>query len=111
MLRPDVLRDKRDFDRLYRKGSKVHGRHLVIIFARNDKGYTRKAFLASKKVGNAVARNRARRLMKEAFRSVAPRVRQGYDIIFVARSTITSAGCPQVTKTMTASLTKGKLFK
>jgi ribonuclease P protein component len=111
MLKPDVLRDKRDFDRLYGKGTKVHGRHLVIIFAKNGKGYTRKAFLASKKVGNAVARNRARRLMKEAYRSLAPRVRQGYDIIFVARNTIVTAGCREVTNTMTASLTKGKLFK
>jgi ribonuclease P protein component len=111
MLRPDVLRDKRDFDRLYKKGAKIHGRYLVIIFAKNGREYNRKAFLASKKVGKAVARNRARRLMKEAHRSLAPRIRTGYDILFIARNTITDASCPEVQKTMKASLKKGKLLE
>ncbi|MDR2163588.1 MAG: ribonuclease P protein component [Clostridiales Family XIII bacterium] len=111
MLGPDVLRDKRDFDRLYRKGAKVHGRYFVIIFARNGRSYNRRAFLASKKVGNAVARNRARRLMKEAHRSLASRVKIGYDLLFIARNTIAGAGCPEVTRTMKASLSKGKLLE
>jgi ribonuclease P protein component len=111
MLRPDVLRNKRDFDRLYKKGTKIHGKHLVIIFAKNGKCYNRKAFLASKKVGKAVARNRARRLMKEAHRSLAPRVKAGYDILFIARNTIIGTGCPEVAKTMRTSLSKGGLLK
>jgi ribonuclease P protein component len=111
MLRPDVLRNKRDFDRLYKKGTKAHGKYLVIIFVKNGTNHNRKAFLASKKVGKAVARNRARRLMKEAYRSVAPRLKDGYDILFIARNTILNAGCREVTNTMTGSLTKGKLFK
>jgi ribonuclease P protein component len=111
MLRPDVLRDKRDFDRLYRKGAKVHGRYLVVIFAKNGRSYNRKAFLASKKVGKAVARNRAKRLMKEAYRSLAPQVRAGYDLLFIARNTIVGAGCPEVTGNMKTSLSKGKLLE
>jgi ribonuclease P protein component len=111
MLRPDVLRDKRDFDRLYKKGVKVHGRHLVVIFAKNGRGHNRRAFLASKKVGKAVARNRARRLMKESHRSLAPRLKTGYDILFIARNTIVGAGCPEVAKTMKTSLKKGGLLK
>jgi len=111
MLRPDVLRNKRDFDRLYKKGVKVHGKYLVIIFVKNGTRHNRKAFLASKKVGKAVARNRARRLMKEAYRSVAPRLKEGFDILFIARNTILGAGCREVTNNMTASLTKGKRFK
>jgi ribonuclease P protein component len=110
MLRPDVLRDKRDFDRLYKKGAKIHGKYLVVIFAKNGKGSTRKAFLASKKVGNAVARNRARRLMKESYRLLSPNLKPGYDILFIARNTIVERGCPEVMKTMKTSLIKGKLF-
>jgi ribonuclease P protein component len=111
MLRPDVLRYKKDFDRLYKKGAKIHGRHLVIIFAKNSRRYNRRAFLASKKVGKAVARNRARRLMKEAYRGLASRIRSGYDILFIARNTIADANCPEVQKIMKASLTKGKLLE
>jgi ribonuclease P protein component len=111
MLRPDVLRDKRDFDRLYKKGAKIHGKYLVLIFVKNGREYSRKAFLASKKVGNAVARNRARRLMKEAYRIFSPHLKPGYDILFIARNTIVDRGCPEVEKTMKASLIKGKLFE
>jgi ribonuclease P protein component len=110
MLRPDVLRDKRDFNRLYKKGAKIHGKYLVVIFAKNGRDYNRRAFLASKKVGNAVARNRARRLMKEAHRMLSPNVKAGYDILFIARNTIVDKNCPEVVKTMKASLAKGKLF-
>jgi ribonuclease P protein component len=110
MLRPDVLRDKRDFDRLYRKGAKIHGKYLVVVFVKNGGDSNRKAFLASKKVGKAVARNRARRLMREAYRDLAPRLKTGYDILFIARNAIAGAGCPEVEKTMRASLIKGNLF-
>jgi ribonuclease P protein component len=111
MLRPDVLRDKRDFDRLYKKGAKIHGKYLVVIFAKNGKGYGRRAFLASKKVGKAVARNRARRLMKESYRTFSKRLKPGYDILFIARNTIVDKACPEVAKTMKASLIKGKLIE
>jgi RNase P protein component len=49
--------------------------------------------------------------MKEAYRSVAPRLKEGFDILFIARNTIVGAGCREVTNNMTASLTKGKRFK
>jgi ribonuclease P protein component len=111
MLKPDVLRYQKDFDRLYKRGAKIHGKYLVVMFIRNGGDSNRKAFLASKKVGKAVARNRARRLMKEAYRSLAPRLRTGYDILFVARNTIAGADCPEIVKTMRVSLKKGKLLE
>jgi ribonuclease P protein component len=111
MLRPDVLRKKKDFDRLYKKGAKVHGRYFVVMFAKNGRKYNRKAFLASKKVGKAVARNRARRLMKEAHRSLAPQLKTGYDILFIARNTMVGTRCPEIEKAMRASLIKGKLLE
>ena len=43
------------------------------------------AFVAGRRVGGAVVRNRARRILRAAWRELAPRVRHGYDIAFVAR--------------------------
>ena len=68
MLKKNVLRYRRVFDRIYRKGKSVSDRYVVVFFMKNNLRYTRTAFLASKKVGNSVKRNRARRLMKEAIR-------------------------------------------
>ncbi len=92
MLKNDVLRTKEDFDKIYR--GKPSGSRYVVVFSRkNGLACKRKAFLASKKVGNSVRRNRARRLMREAYRQVEPRIPNGYDLLFIARSTITEDNC------------------
>ena len=110
-LRPDVLRYKRDFDRLYKKGRSSGDRYVVVFYLANGQGHTRKAFLASKKVGGAVARNRARRLMKESFRKIEHGIRPGMDILFIARSTIAGTGCAEVEASMRSALKKCGLLK
>ncbi len=100
MKRPDVLRYKKDFNRLYSRGKSSGSRYVVVFFANNKLDFNRKAFLASKKVGNSVARNRARRLMKEAFRQMEAEMPVGYDLLFIARSTISEAKCEDVLKSI-----------
>lgn len=46
------------------------------------------AFVAGRRVGGAVERNRARRVMRAAWRELAPQARKGYDVAWVARGTI-----------------------
>ena len=88
-----TLRNQRDFSRVYNKGMSRGSRLVVVLYRKNNLDYTRTAFVSSKKVGNSVERNRARRLMKEAYRSLKDRVASGYDIVFVARNTI--GGCKE----------------
>ena len=93
MLRTNVLRKKADFDALYKKGKSAGDRYVVVFVRPNEVGHGRKAFLASKKVGNSVERNRARRLMKEAFRNILKDLKilknvENLDVIVIARSTI-----------------------
>jgi ribonuclease P protein component len=111
LLKPDVLRDQRDFNKLYSKGKSVHSRYLVLIYIRNGFSFNRYAFLASKKVGNSVKRNRARRLMKESFRAYREEVKQGFDILFIARNTIDGVKCAEVWQSMKNTLTKSDLLK
>ena len=68
MLKKEILRKKSDFDAIYRAGESVPDRYVVLFYRKNDLPYTRTAFLASKKVGNSVQRNRAKRLMRESYR-------------------------------------------
>ena len=49
------------------------------------------AFVAGRRVGGAVSRNRARRILRAAWRELAPRVVDGYDVVLVARASIAGA--------------------
>jgi len=110
-LRPEVLRYKRDFDRLYKRGRPAGEKYVVVFHVSNGLGYSRKAFLASKKVGGAVARNRARRLMKEGFRKIESEILTGRDILFIARREIADAGLREVEQSMLRALKKSGLIK
>ena len=79
-------------------------RYVVVFYKANSLPYNRTAFVASKKVGGAVARNRARRLMKESMRLTEIQLPEGYDYIFIARNTIKDAKCPQVRRSMEEAL-------
>lgn len=111
MLRPDVLRNKKDFSSLYKKGKSVGERYVVLFYRKNGLAFNRKAFLASKKVGKSVVRNRARRLMKESYRSLEEFLPAGYDMIFIARHTICDRKCADVKKSIEAAMRKSGILK
>lgn len=75
-----------DFRRLYNRGKAVTDPALVIYYSKNRAGICRIGITTSKKIGNAVERNRSRRVIKEAFRKVCPDLNPCYDIVMVARS-------------------------
>jgi len=111
--RPDVLRSRRDFDRLYKRGRSVADRYVILFFIPNGCPSNRKAFLASKKVGGAVARNRARRLMRESLRLMAKdeMLKGGYDLLFIARNTIGGRKRQEVEASMKNALKRGNILK
>ena len=75
-----------DFRRLYNRGKAVTDPALVVYYSKNRAGICRIGITTSKKIGNAVERNRSRRVIKEAFRNVCPQLNPCYDIVMVARS-------------------------
>ena len=99
-----TLRKQSDFSRVYKQGKSRGSRFAVILYRRNGLKFTRTAFVASKKVGNSVQRNRARRLMRAAYRAVEPNVKSGYDIIFVARAAINGCKEPEVERQLKKTL-------
>ena len=58
---------------------------LILLVRENGLAVSRFGFVASKRVGNAVVRNRRRRLMREVIRLHLPQIRGGSDCLFVAR--------------------------
>ena len=99
-----TLRKQSDFSRVYKQGKSKGSRFAVILYRRNGLKYTRTAFVASKKVGNSVERNRSRRLMRAAFKAFEPNIKSGYDIIFVARAAIIGCKEPEVERQLEKTL-------
>ena len=109
MLKKEILRKKSDFDAIYKAGESVPDRYVVLFYRKNDLPYTRTAFLASKKVGNSVQRNRAKRLMRESYRLNEDRFSSGYDLIFIARNTIGGKKLRDVEQSLMNAAARGKV--
>lgn len=99
-----TLRKQKDFNRVYRKGESKGSKYVVVLYKKNNLGYTRTAFVSSKKVGNSVERNRSRRLMRESYYSVSEYIKEGFDIVFVARNTINGAHQSEVQRSVYGAL-------
>ncbi|MEA2040778.1 MAG: ribonuclease P protein component [Thermodesulfobacteriota bacterium] len=79
------LLNREDFVNVSRSGRRYHTRHFVLIFKQNGIGVTRLGITVSKKTGNAVQRNRIKRLIREFFRLNKSYLPQGYNIIAIAK--------------------------
>ena len=73
-------------------GQRHHTRHYTIIFKKNGLGVTRLGITVIKKIGNAVKRNRVKRLVREFFRLNKSYFPQGYDIVVAARKNASYLG-------------------
>lgn len=103
MLKKNVLRKNKDFSVIYKRGKSIGDRFVVIFYRPNGLTYNRTGFLASKKVGNSVQRNRAKRLMKESYRKMEGKLPTGYDFIIIARNTINGKKCAEVEKSLASA--------
>ena len=83
LQRADRVRRRPEFERAYGTGIRIHGRLMMLFVVPNGGTEPRLGVAASKKVGSAVERNRAKRLARELFRR--HKVAAGLDIIIVPR--------------------------
>ena len=75
-----------EFDKVVRNGRSHAGREFVLyVFPRGGEGAPRLGQSVSRKVGNAVERNRVKRVVREAFAIEAPRLPDGSDAVVIAR--------------------------
>lgn len=93
-LRPsDRIKSRADYQRAQERGRKHHTPHfLVVAFVREEGGPARIGITVTRKVGNAVQRNRVKRLVREVFRLERTRFPAGCDVVFIAKS-----GAPTLT--------------
>ena len=105
----ETLKKNDDFQRVY-KGRKTKADPFLVVYVlENTCGYNRLGISASKKVGNSIQRNRAKRLMKESYRLNAEKFLEGYDLIFIARNTINGKKQKDVEKSLLNAAKRGKV--
>lgn len=82
------LKENYDFRRVYNKGKSFVCPYFAVYLNPNKRQYSRLGITVSKKIGNAVKRNRAKRLITAAFGTVCPKINSSYDFVIVARTRI-----------------------
>jgi ribonuclease P protein component len=85
------LRRSSDFERIKHEGRLLKGSLMLIRLAPGLEGITRVGCIVSKKNGNAVKRNRVKRMFRAAARAAA-KLPEGYDMVFIPRSAILVVG-------------------
>jgi ribonuclease P protein component len=83
------IRRRPEFLQIYEHGVKIRARLMTVVVLRNDRGWSRLGIAATKKLGGAVVRNRAKRLVRELYRhgDVPP----GFDIVVIPRPDLLNA--------------------
>ncbi len=95
-----AINKNREFNKAYKKGKSYVSSLLVVYVIKSRYPFLRLGITTSKKVGNAVKRNRARRLLKESFRLLDVDKNLNLDIILVARSKTPYSDMNKVKKEM-----------
>ena len=101
-----VLNRNYEFQRVYRSGKSMVSPILVTYVRKRKGGKIITGISASKKIGCAVERNRARRLIKAAAREILPEVDGSFDIVFVCRGATVRSSSTAVAAVMRQHLKK-----
>lgn len=92
---------KRDFTRVMQGGKRcTHGFFVVTAIHRGDGEPARLGLAVSRRIGNAVRRNKVRRRLKESFRLSLPLLSTGWDVMVVARPGAFDAPFTQVNESL-----------
>jgi ribonuclease P protein component len=82
------IRKRRDYLRIYQEGGRIGSSNFIAILGNNQSGKTRLGIAVNKKIGNAVTRNRIKRLIRECFRLRKDGIPHSKDIVIIAKRDI-----------------------
>jgi ribonuclease P protein component len=111
MQKENRLAFRRDFQKVYRFGRSVANSQFVLYQnSRKEDGPSRLGISVSKKVGNAVVRNRIRRVVKEIVRLRLSELKTGLDLVLIARKPVAEMDYHQIEKSLNHILKKADLI-
>lgn len=110
MRREHRLRSSTSFDDVVERGEQVTGPGFVLYYARREGQHRpRFGFSVSRRIGGAVVRNRVKRLLREACRSLIPRL-AGADVVVVARPPLVGMPLPDLTQALEEAAARAGLI-
>ena len=81
----EKIRKRTEYTSIYQHGKRTYARHFTVVAKKNELGYGRLGITVSKKVGNAVRRNRIKRLIREFFRLNKTQLVASQDIVVIGK--------------------------
>ncbi len=99
------------FKKVYTEGRYYVEEFLVVYIIKNSTEYNKVGFSVSKKVGKAVIRNRAKRMMKENYRMLEEKLKKGNDIVITGRAKTSQADYGDIKKNLESAFTRARLLK
>ncbi len=103
MQKTVILNQNRDFLQLYHRGKKIVSPHMVIYLRKTRRKYNRLGITVGKKVGCAVKRSRARRVIRQAYRETECLLPVGIDMVIVALPSIVDVRSTQLSDYLAGS--------
>ena len=100
MKRCYSLKRNKEFRYAYRAGRSVGTKSMVLIYAKGKQDEIKIGFSVSKKLGNAVTRNRIKRRLREAVTPLIPDLKRGYKIVIIAKMPILTDKLPAIASGM-----------
>jgi ribonuclease P protein component len=104
------LRHAADVALVRKQGQSWRHPFVILLIHKNNLGVSRFGFTASRHVGNAVARNRAKRLLREAVRLHLNEIASGWDCLFIVRSNLPKASFVEVETAVLQVLSRAKVM-
>ena len=104
------LKKSADFQRVRRFGKAIAHPFVVLLYLPTEGEDIRFGIAAGKSVGNAVARNRAKRILRTAIQAHLPDIRPGHDCVLIARHTIDQANSSQLELILAKLLTRANML-
>lgn len=104
------LRLRSGFAAVYAR-KRSYATDLIVVYIRpNGLDISRFGFSVSKKLGKSVARNRVKRLLREAVKQCLPQVKRGYDVVIVARTAAGGAALADLTRAVRGLLNRSGII-
>ncbi|WP_257351705.1 ribonuclease P protein component [Pseudalkalibacillus decolorationis] len=112
MTKNHRIKKNKEFQEVFRNGVSFANRQFVVYYMeKSEQTYFRLGLSVSKKIGNAVTRNRIKRYVREVFHELEDEIKTSYDYVIIARKPTSSMNFHEVKSSLMHVMKRSKLLK